>query len=128
MPRVRGGEFVSITIEPTVEAPAIARRFATESVGASLREADLEIVRLLVSEVVSNAVVHVGGWMHVSIDTTASAIRVEVTDGEGGDVPLRPTGFEDFGLRLLDGLAARWGTDPRGHGKAVWFEVPVPRR
>jgi anti-sigma regulatory factor (Ser/Thr protein kinase) len=113
----------SITLEPTVEAPYIARRFATETAEGALGGEDLDALRLLVSELVANAVLHAGTWLHVAVEARTPVTRVEVTDSAGMDVP---TGFDepdDIGARLLDGLADRWGVDPRSHGKAVWFEL-----
>jgi hypothetical protein len=35
-------------------------------------------------------------------------------------VPSRPGGH---GLRVIGRLSRQWGSEPRGEGKAVWFEV-----
>ncbi len=93
-----------------------------------------DIVELLVSELVSNAVLH--GSPHpppasvcVSVEMLSGRIRVEVTD-VGSDLPVlrearadRPGGR---GLMLLHTLASQWGCDPAEVGKTVWFEIDAP--
>jgi anti-sigma regulatory factor (Ser/Thr protein kinase) len=89
-----------------------------------------QIVELLVSELVTNAVRHGASDPHESIlvraHRTDGAVRVEVCDeGHGfherGEAPpeLQPSGR---GLLLVDRLASRWGVMP-GHPNCVWFEA-----
>ncbi|MGH9103057.1 MAG: ATP-binding protein [Acidimicrobiales bacterium] len=114
-------------------------------VGACLTEWGLdrvvEVVRLLTSELVTNAVVHARPHgpetaIAVVLWSAAGVVRVEVTDDHPGSpiVGDGPTGKESGrGLLLIDGLASAWGTGPIGTGpigtgpigtgKAVWFEV-----
>jgi anti-sigma regulatory factor (Ser/Thr protein kinase) len=90
----------------------------------------LDDIRLLVSELVTNAVRHAGGppggevALDVSID--APSVRVEVADPGGGFSPQprddemsRPGGW---GLYLVDRIADRWGV-ARNHTNRVWFEL-----
>ncbi|MGH3343642.1 MAG: ATP-binding protein [Carbonactinosporaceae bacterium] len=84
---------------------------------------------LLVSELVTNAVVHGGGptLLRLSFDGT---LRVEVTDRSPAPPRLRRTGPDELGgrgLQLVDGLAECWSWQPRGRGKLVWCELrPLP--
>ncbi len=88
----------------------------------------LELLALLVSELVTNAVEHAWPPVVLSVDVSAARIRVEVTDGNR-DVPiLRIAGANSDsgrGVWLIDQLASRWGTDidHENHTKAVWFEL-----
>jgi anti-sigma regulatory factor (Ser/Thr protein kinase) len=85
---------------------------------------------LLVSEIVSNAVLHSPAPEDTSIllttGVTEDAIRVTVTDMGDGFVP-EPRGAETthggYGLYILEEAASRWGVDRIG-GTRVWFELP----
>jgi anti-sigma regulatory factor (Ser/Thr protein kinase) len=87
-------------------------------------------VRLLVSELVTNAVRHAnlakGDVIVLVIDLADDALRVEVHDPGGGFVPsapspdpARPSGW---GLYLVAELADRWGVDS-DESTLVWFEL-----
>jgi anti-sigma regulatory factor (Ser/Thr protein kinase) len=85
-------------------------------------------VELLVSELVTNAVSHVGGGVHLRMEKLPVGVRVRVFDG--GDEPLpevddevppdAPTGR---GLLIVDNVADRWGVERTETGKQVWFEL-----
>jgi anti-sigma regulatory factor (Ser/Thr protein kinase) len=89
---------------------------------------------LLVSEIVTNAVIHPEvdppGMIEFQAQSGEAVIRVEVSDQGSGFLPKprdrdRPKG--GFGLFLLDKQAVRWGVEsvPR---TTVWFEVPAGDR
>ena len=87
----------------------------------------MQVVVLLASELVSNAVRHAEAHaVAVRFEVMNSHVRVEVTDeGPGFD----PTGLAPqperqggWGLRLVDELASRWGATD-GNGFKVWFEL-----
>ncbi len=114
------------------QTPRAARRFVSEALtGWGDDEGDLtDTVTLLVSELVTNAVVHAGSDVEVAVRLTATAARVEVTDAStGGVAPRDATAEEDSGrgLALVGNLARRWGVMAApGGGKTVWFEVERP--
>jgi anti-sigma regulatory factor (Ser/Thr protein kinase) len=88
-----------------------------------------ETTELLASELVANAVVHVGRPMTVRISRRDDAIRVEVQD-ESQQLPsLRtpdPTSERGRGVFLVDALATDWGADVHpDDGKTVWFELDI---
>ena len=107
----------------TRDAPRAARRWLTESGLASpaIRGRAL----LLLSELVSNSVVHSGlsppDEVLVRARSVPDGLRVEVVDhgvGLGADPRGGP---QSFGLRMVDQLADRWGhTD---EPSTVWFEI-----
>ncbi|MCU1394429.1 MAG: hypothetical protein JWM34_2857 [Ilumatobacteraceae bacterium] len=86
---------------------------------------------LLTSEIVSNAVMHAPGLcgFRAAYRTSPDRLRVEVEDGSAALPQLLPqpdpAGLRvgGLGLRLIDGVATRWGTEPRTDGKVVWFEL-----
>ena len=114
----------------TLEAKPQSARAARHFVEALLREWDREhvadLVTLLTSEIVTNAVMHARSELDLEVDCLQDAVRVSVHDrGEG--VPVRRhvsiEATNGRGLALVDTLARRWGVDPQSPGKAVWFEV-----
>jgi anti-sigma regulatory factor (Ser/Thr protein kinase) len=84
---------------------------------------------LLVTELVSNAVVHANGpslWLTVD-ETRADVLHVAVRDAsmviprrQAPDV--RRKGGR--GLFMVDALSTSWGCEPLRTGKRVWFELP----
>ncbi|WBB58062.1 ATP-binding protein [Streptomyces sp. WMMC500] len=85
---------------------------------------------LVVSELVTNAVVHAGvqgrevSTRFVRLD---GGVRIEVHDASD-DRPVRrvPDGKGGFGLHLVEQFAARWGVAERAIGKTVWAVVVDP--
>ena len=86
---------------------------------------------LLVSELVTNAVLHARSATVVTIDHDATTVRIAVCD----DSPVRPR-LRDYGpeavtgrgLVIVDRLSRRWGVDPSEGGKCVWFEIEARTR
>jgi CheY-like chemotaxis protein len=107
--------------------PGHARRFIEELLGAWDCRESLDVVRLLASEVVANAVVHAGSDVKVAVQLRSDAVRVAVTDRDPTVPAMRsPDVTEESGrgLALVDALSSVWGIDPIPGGKHVWFEVP----
>jgi serine/threonine-protein kinase RsbW len=111
------------------EAAAVARR-ALDDLAGELSDGRMRDVRLLVSELVTNAVRHAnldsGDAIDLVIELADNALRVEVHDPGGGFVPraptpdpMRPSGW---GLYLVAELADRWGVDS-DETTLVWFEL-----
>ena len=106
-----------------------ARSFLRESMGKVTAAWDPDVVddaMLLMSEIVTNALLHAGTAIEVSVHCTDDRLRVEVVDGSSTHPILRehPTlAGTGRGLWLLDELATRWGIDPEATGKVVWFEL-----
>lgn len=108
-------------------APGEARRFAAETLdGWGLGELS-DVAILLVSELVTNAVLHGGDDGELVIEARAGCLRCSVHDSGGGQPRRRHAGPHDLsgrGLAIVETLAPRWGVDPRpGSGKIVWFEL-----
>jgi DNA-binding NarL/FixJ family response regulator len=115
--------------EQDAQTPRAARRFVTQALsGWDDDEGDLtDTVTLLVSELVTNAVLHAGSDVEVMVRLTATAVRIEVTDASSESISPREATIEEDsgrGLALVGNLAQRWGVRPAaGGGKTVWFEV-----
>ncbi|MGI8807111.1 MAG: PAS domain S-box protein [Acidimicrobiales bacterium] len=105
---------------------SLARRLVAAAVSATGHEELVEVATLLVSEVVTNSVLHAGTDMRLRCQRTGAGIRVEVFDRS----PLRPSvrhydpeASTGRGLGLLSALATRWGTEREHVGKTLWFEL-----
>ena len=113
-------------------APAAARR-ALDVLRGTLAPEALARLRLLVSELVTNAVRHGrpvgGGGVDLRVDVEPERTRVEVADGGRGFVPPDPSdGAGDlggWGLVVVDELATRWGVEANGK-TLVWLEFEPP--
>ena len=109
-------------------APAIARRMVDE-LGGVLDPQCAEQARLLLSEVVTNAVRHgEGETIRVLLDAVQGGeLRCEVMDEGHGFVPKardKPSMVEGgWGLHLVETLSRRWGV--REGSTHVWFELPA---
>jgi anti-sigma regulatory factor (Ser/Thr protein kinase) len=95
---------------------------------SGLPVATVQVVELLTSELVGNAVVHgAGPGIVVRAGTEGEHFRVAVTDQSDALPVLRTTGPEipgGQGMRLVDQLAESWGVDVAARGgKTVWFRV-----
>ena len=124
-PRLRSGSHsgnrLLLTIPGGPEAAAEART-AVELVGRDLGEDARDVLRLLISEVITNSVEHgradQNALVRMDITNSEHAVRVAVTDLGPGFTPTRPPlnprVSRGRGLLILDRLAARWGTNHGG--------------
>lgn len=120
-------------IEAELSSIAPARRWARERFDeAGLQPEVRDLLVLLVSEVVTNAVEHAAPPLLLRIDVTDEATRVEVQD-RARDLPILkdpdPTELGGRGVKFVNDLATRWGTEPPAEPdglKTVWFEVAHP--
>lgn len=109
-------------------AAAAARHRIVAAAAPCVGEQDGRTLGLLVSELVTNAVVHGGGRreLEVEADICESSVRVQVRDAGPGFVPrpraLEPDEVGGWGLFLVERLAGRWGVSCGG-GTTVWFEL-----
>lgn len=125
---------VQLEVGPDPAEVGRARRWARSRLaGSGIRDDEplAETLVLIISELVTNAVVHTGCPAVLRMLFAAEGgVRVEVADAS--ERPPRPRHAEGDatngrGLELVDGLADRWGWQPEGAGKSIWCEVdPAP--
>lgn len=110
------------------QAARAARRFVTETLGRWRRhDAVLDDAALVVTELVTNALVHAHSATTVAVSSRVGTVRIEVTDAS----PVAPmprehphaTAASGRGMALVAAMAARWGTEPTPDGKVVWAEL-----
>lgn len=116
------------TLPHDVDAPRAARRLVREWLPEDLSGEKLESAQLLVSELVTNAVVHGRGQVVLRAELDDDRLLVEVIDdGDGFERIVRHRDFDSVGgrgLAIVDVLASRWGIhEGTTH---VWFELERP--
>ena len=121
-------------LEPTLDAPGEARDWLHGTIAESVPAVVVPDALLLVSELVSNSVLHAGPTdaIELAAHLSGDAVRVEVRDdGAGFEPPSSitcpsPRQFDGRGLYLVDRLASRWGASVED-GTCVWFELTLTR-
>ncbi|MGW0593568.1 ATP-binding protein [Streptosporangium sp. NPDC002607] len=116
---------------------ATVRAWARDLLTGKVADSALNDVLLLLSEVVTNSVVHSdsgrapGGSLTVCLGLGGGMVHAEVIDdGSATSLPfVRATDFDSDGgrgLLLVETMATAWGThhDPEA-GTAVWFHLPT---
>ena len=123
----------SVDLRPVVRSVPAARHVVAELLAAWGAGHDQEDVALLVTELVSNVVDHVGGEASLTLELELSDgwLRIAVADGSS----VRPVVREldsgnprGRGLRMVQAIADRWGAEDHDGGKRVWFELSPPLR
>lgn len=99
--------------------------------GVPLDEDKREAVKLVASELITNAVVHASGFVTVGLYLNDDRLLLVVHDGSPAEPRRQHAKHDDEdgrGLALVDSLATRNGWDRTQSGKKVWaeFEVPAP--
>ncbi len=118
----------SLTLERDPASVGIARRRAYAMLVDAGYDDAADVTALLVSEVVTNAILHARTSVGIRIDVVPDRVHVEVSDGSFRVPVRRDAGVDSTGgrgLLLLDRLAAAWGVARRDDGKAVWFDVAL---
>ena len=119
-------------VAPVVTAPALARAFVEEYCHQRDLSYLVDDIRLVVSELVTNAVVHARSRIRVTIQELSFCVRLVVYD-ESVDVPLPSLGNRVVndsengrGLWIVDACSTDWGTDLNGdEGKSTWAVFAV---
>ncbi|MGH3309075.1 MAG: SpoIIE family protein phosphatase [Streptomyces sp.] len=130
-----------LSLAGTAQAPSDARTFVSAVLARwGLSGPSVDDTTLLVSELVTNAVVHAGTAVRLECRQEGAALVVEVADqhptravetvggeddahraaGRGGH---GHEGHQGHGLRLVAALADEWGVTYRRDGKTVWFRL-----
>jgi transcriptional regulator with XRE-family HTH domain/anti-sigma regulatory factor (Ser/Thr protein kinase) len=107
-------------------APALARS-AVVATALGIPDHMLDDAELLISELVTNAVLHTDSAA-VDVAITLDEVRLRIEIGDESAAPLRPrTPGADggFGVAIVGALATRWGVERHRAGKTVWVELDV---
>ncbi|MFF6782938.1 SpoIIE family protein phosphatase [Streptomyces sp. NPDC012510] len=117
------------TVWRVPQAVRQARRYTRRVLRAWGVEAEADTVLLVVSELVTNALVHTDGRVRLDLTLLGDRLRVAVADASPR-TPMKPTiiGWEATGGRgilLVEAMSTAWGTVPVSGGKQVWAEIPI---
>lgn len=117
------------------ERIAAARQHMRQLLHDWADEDQLDSAVLMVSEMVTNVLIHTDGdaliVAEVTCDDGGRRLRVEVADASDELPHKRHPGemaSSGRGLVLMEMLAHAWGVDPRGEGKSIWFELNEPAK
>ncbi|MCT9078020.1 SpoIIE family protein phosphatase [Streptomyces fulvoviolaceus] len=120
----------SWTVWRVPQAVGHARRFTRRTLRTWEVPADaLDTALLVVSELVTNALVHTDGRVRLDLTLVNHRLRFAVADASPR-TPAKPTsiGWEATGGRgilLVEAVSAAWGSVPVSGGKQVWSEIAL---
>ncbi|WBO69122.1 SpoIIE family protein phosphatase [Streptomyces camelliae] len=118
----------SWTVWRVPQAVGHARRFTRRTLRTwGVSQDTLDTALLVVSELVTNALVHTDGQVRLDLSLVNHRLRLSVTDASPRS-PVKPTsiGWEATGGRgilLVEAVSAAWGTVPVSGGKQVWADI-----
>ncbi|AEV88661.1 anti-sigma regulatory factor [Actinoplanes sp. SE50] len=130
--RLPDGERMAVTLAPDADAPSAARNLAGDACLAWGLPRLPHPSRLVMSELVTNAVEHAGTPIRVVVTRRGDGLHLAVADGSSAMPrllrPTRPRAGQPLdergrGLRTVHGTAAVWGAVPAAPGKVVWAIV-----
>jgi anti-sigma regulatory factor (Ser/Thr protein kinase) len=119
-------ETFELRLDPVLEAASAARRAARGWLaGSEMSSARFDDLQLVISELVTNAVIHARTPLRLVVHLDGQRVLTEVFDADSR-LP-RPTEVPGphggRGLMLVDRLSDRWGCEPSSDGKRVWAEL-----
>ena len=139
--RQRGSRKVAKAARPVeqrlaldAQAPAAARAAVSSALCDRVPVAVLGDARLLISELVTNSVLHsgasLGGSLVLRVELSNTMVRLDVEDGGGGGAVGARTpdlaGGGGFGLYLVHTLSERWGIERAvAGGTRVWAQLSL---
>ncbi|BBH64811.1 hypothetical protein ACTI_14960 [Actinoplanes sp. OR16] len=131
--RMPGAERFTIMLAPDTDAPSLARNLVSDACLSWGLVHLLHPSRLVMSELVTNAIEHAGTEIGVVVTRRGAGLQLAVADGDPRlpqvltrtnrprpDLPLDERGR---GLRTVQETASMWGSIPTETGKIVWATV-----
>lgn len=116
-----------LAAEPT--SARKARRLVLEALAEWDLDSLADDASLLVSEVVTNSLLHARSPIHVRVIRSDPGVRIEVHDGSPRLPSVRTYDGEAVtgrGLEIVGCTASNWGAEQSNDGKVVWFELGTP--
>ncbi|WP_422397034.1 SpoIIE family protein phosphatase [Streptomyces gobiensis] len=122
----------SWTVWRLPDAVMHARRFTARTLRSWGVTEEVDAILLVVSELVTNALVHTQGQVHLGLTLAGDRLRVAVSD-TSPRAPAKPAAPDweatgGRGILLVEAMSASWGSVPLSGGKQVWGEVALPSR
>lgn len=121
-----------MTLEATPTSASRARAMVTRHLIDHRLLYLVEPVRLVASELVTNALVHAQTAMSVTLSASGMRILLTVRDHSSAHLERRSAMAEDEtgrGLEIVEAVSLEWGIDVDGAGsKAVWASFAIEER
>ncbi len=123
-----------VTLQPESRAAGLARRWVKRELTQRSRAELLDSAVLGVSELVTNALLHVRGLINVRIVDSDDQLVIEVHDSSTNPPADQSASMAakanhpstiGRGLQIVDSISSSWGVDYEESGKCVWF-APTP--
>ena len=116
------------TLPAGVNTPAAARAFVREAVARESGAVAFDDLTLVVSELVTNAVITGTDAIDLEIVVDGTRVLVEVAERTPPSPPLAPLSSlvdeaPERGLMLVSRLASRWGVRRDGMRKVLWADL-----
>ena len=124
---------LSVDLPPEPSSATRARRLAREQLEVlypsdTLDTDTFDTIALLVTELVTNAILHARTPLQLTLQSRLDCVRICVEDESDEQPAVRryeSDAVTGRGLALVEQLASSWGVDATPSGKVVWCEVPV---
>ena len=119
-------ESVSLNLVGESRSVGLARRFVSDALCTWGINGLVDSARLVVSELVTNAVLHARSDVSVTLLFDGLKVRLEVSDDSPEPPRKRHYGNDATtgrGLALVDATSSSWGTTLGEGGKTVWAEL-----
>ncbi|MGW5061350.1 SpoIIE family protein phosphatase [Streptomyces sp. NPDC004096] len=111
-----------------------ARTFVHDKLGSWGLQDMSDSLELVVSEIVTNALIHAGSDVDVRLRAFPDHIRLEVRDSDSNPPVPSPLSLAEEenaeaehgrGLMIVEALAETWNSSPNGQGKTVSLDLPI---
>jgi CheY-like chemotaxis protein/anti-sigma regulatory factor (Ser/Thr protein kinase) len=119
---------VGVSLPNDPSSPGTARRLVTKACLDWGCGEVIDAALLVVTELVTNAVVHAGSTCDLRVQLRDGVLRLEVDDEGGGTPDLQSSSDSEEhgrGLFLVSAMSTSWGIGPTTAGKTVWAELLV---
>jgi anti-sigma regulatory factor (Ser/Thr protein kinase) len=122
-------DLMQLRLPPDLESPSAARNLVGDACQAWQLPDLLHPGRLVLSELVTNAVEHAGTEILVTVSRRGTGMHLSVHDGSpqlprllqpAPMIPGAPLDDRGQGLRIVHAGSAAWGSMPARDGKVVW--------
>jgi anti-sigma regulatory factor (Ser/Thr protein kinase) len=119
---------VDLVLDAVPRSVTVARHAVRAALSPAAAPAEvIEDVLLLVSELVTNAILHAGTDVRLSAMVAPGRVLVAVSDDDPAHAPHRPDrgqmATSGRGIGLVDLLSSAWGVEIGPRSKVVWFEA-----
>ena len=127
-PKGPGGETMIIHLDRDLAMIRVARQ-ALRRWFEERSRANTEDAMLVLSELVTNAMVHARAGCTIEVQHHDDLVRLEVRDPSSAPPTMRtahPHNIGGRGLPLVAAVAQAWGWEPTVGGKRVWAHLVAP--